>query len=187
MAAWWRKNRDFLQFLVVFVIICLFQVSAQGVDEAVKCEDLRRGQYHCPQPAIDQDTQAALGCRKEGLVTVWCSAAPGINCTGDLKKDVPCRYTNGYHYDIALLTSIFLGMLGVDRFYLGYPAIGLLKLCTLGFMFLGQLVDIILIATQVVGPSDGSKYVINYYGPGLAHIYMDNHTYLKPQEDWTLS
>jgi TM2 domain-containing membrane protein YozV len=30
-------------------------------------------------------------------------------------------------------------MFGLDRFYLGYPAIGLLKLFTLGFVFIGQV------------------------------------------------
>jgi TM2 domain-containing membrane protein YozV len=69
-------------------------------------------------------------------------------------------FRNGYSFETALLLSIFLGMFGVDRFYLGYPAIGLAKFCTLGFMFLGQLIDIVLIATQVVGPADGSAYVI---------------------------
>lgn len=58
-------------------------------------------------------------------------------------------YRNGYSLEIALLLSVFLGMFGLDRFYLGYPGIGLAKLCTLGFMFLGQLLDIILIAAQV--------------------------------------
>ena len=52
------------------------------------------------------------------------------------------------------------------RFYLGYPAIGLLKFSTLGFFFIGHLVDIILIATQSLGPADGSHYVINYFGAG---------------------
>lgn len=58
-------------------------------------------------------------------------------------------FRNGYSLEIALLLSVFLGMFGLDRFYLGYPGIGLAKLCTLGFMFLGQLLDIILIAAQV--------------------------------------
>lgn len=75
-------------------------------------------------------------------------------------------------------------MFGVDRFYLGYPGIGLLKLCTLGFMFLGQLIDIILIATQVVGPADGSAYVIPYFGAGISVIHSDNFTYRLPQDNW---
>lgn len=75
-------------------------------------------------------------------------------------------------------------MFGLDRFYLGYPGIGLLKLCTLGFFFLGQLIDIILIATQVLKPADGSSYIIPYYGPGLTVISSDNMTYRVPQYDW---
>lgn len=92
--------------------------------------------------------------------------------------------SNGYHFDTALLLSIFLGMFGVDRFYLGYPAIGLMKFCTLGFMFAGQLVDIVLIATQTVVPADGSAYVIPFYGPGISVIRSDNWTYRRPQPDW---
>jgi TM2 domain-containing membrane protein YozV len=93
-------------------------------------------------------------------------------------------FRNGYSFETALLLSIFLGMFGVDRFYLGYPAIGLAKFCTLGFMFLGQLIDIVLIATQVVGPADGSAYVIPYYGPGVQVVRSDNWTYRLRQDDW---
>lgn len=75
-------------------------------------------------------------------------------------------------------------MFGVDRFYLGYPAIGLAKFCTLGFMFLGQLIDIILISTQVVGPADGSAYVIPYYGARVDVIQSDNNTYRLRQDNW---
>lgn len=75
-------------------------------------------------------------------------------------------------------------MFGIDRFYLGYPAIGLAKFCTLGFMFIGQLIDIVLIATQVVGPADGSSYVIPYYGPSVEVIRSDNWTYRVRQDDW---
>jgi len=93
-------------------------------------------------------------------------------------------YRNGYSFETAMLLSIFLGMFGADRFYLGYPAMGLLKFCTLGFLFLGQLLDIVLIATQRVGPADGSHYVIPYYGAVMEIIRSDNWTYRLPQNDW---
>jgi len=32
---------------------------------------------------------------------------------------------NGKKFNVALLLSIFVGWLGIDRFYLGYPALGL--------------------------------------------------------------
>lgn len=45
--------------------------------------------------------------------------------------------------------SVFLGNFGIDRFYLGYPTIGFLKLITFGGFVVGNIADIILIATQV--------------------------------------
>ncbi|KAL1776719.1 TM2 domain-containing 1, partial [Sigmodon hispidus] len=67
-----------------------------------------------------------------------------------------CR--NGYSYKVAVALSLFLGWLGADRFYLGYPALGLLKFCTVGFCGIGSLIDFILISMQIVGPSDGKKH-----------------------------
>jgi TM2 domain-containing membrane protein YozV len=45
--------------------------------------------------------------------------------------------THDFHTAVGL--SVFLGFLGIDRFYLGYPAIGLVKLCTFGFLLVGQV------------------------------------------------
>ena len=36
------------------------------------------------------------------------------------------------------------------RFYLGYPAIGLLKFSTLGFFFIGHLVSILVLEMTII-------------------------------------
>ena len=42
----------------------------------------------------------------------------------------------------ALILSIFLGELGIDRFYLGYTGMGILKLCTAGCFGILWIIDI---------------------------------------------
>jgi len=51
------------------------------------------------------------------------------------------------NFTIALLVSFFLGTLGIDRFYLGCPFTGILKLLTFGGLGIWALVDFIRIAT----------------------------------------
>ena len=53
-------------------------------------------------------------------------------------------------YITALLLSIFLGWLGVDRFYLGQGFVGFIKLITIGFFGIWWFIDIIVIATKSV-------------------------------------
>ena len=48
---------------------------------------------------------------------------------------------------VALILSIFLGELGIDRFYLGYIGTGILKLITCGGFGIWWLIDLIMIAT----------------------------------------
>ena len=59
----------------------------------------------------------------------------------------------------ALILSILLGSLGIDRFYLGYTGLGILKLITGGGFFIWWLVDVILIATGKLTAKDGSELV----------------------------
>ena len=58
-------------------------------------------------------------------------------------------------YMVALLFSIFLGYLGIDRFYMGQVGIGIGKLLTLGGCGIWYLIDIILIATRSSNDSSG--------------------------------
>lgn len=58
----------------------------------------------------------------------------------------------------ALILSILVGGLGVDRFYLGYTGMGILKLLTGGVFGILWIVDIVNIATGRLTPADGSGY-----------------------------
>ncbi|XP_029004446.1 TM2 domain-containing protein 1 [Betta splendens] len=164
-------------------------VLAQDVDS---CENLRLGQYLCRGPRINEATQEPENC-KDRIALVECLPAPNISCllsngtefrfSGDevgFNKTIPCRNVSGYSYKVAVALSLFLGWLGADRFYLGYPALGLLKFCTVGFCGIGTLIDFILVAMQIVGPADGSNYIVDYYGARLTRLSITNQTYRKP-------
>lgn len=58
----------------------------------------------------------------------------------------------------ALILSVLVGGLGIDRFYLGYTGMGILKLLTGGCFGILYIIDIINIATGKLGPADGSSY-----------------------------
>ena len=58
-------------------------------------------------------------------------------------------------YTTALLLSIFLGTLGVDRFYTGHIGLGIGKLLTAGGCGIWSIIDIILFATRKVTDIDG--------------------------------
>lgn len=55
----------------------------------------------------------------------------------------------------ALLLSIFVGFLGVDRFYVGHVGLGVLKLVTCGGVGVWAIIDIILFAMDRIRDSNG--------------------------------
>jgi TM2 domain-containing membrane protein YozV len=59
---------------------------------------------------------------------------------------------------VAIILSLFLGALGIDRFYLGYTGMGVLKLLTGGVAGILWLVDLIRLLTGSLKPKDGSDW-----------------------------
>ncbi|NBR13775.1 MAG: TM2 domain-containing protein [Crocinitomicaceae bacterium] len=60
----------------------------------------------------------------------------------------------GKSWLVALLLCIFLGALGIHRFYLGYTGLGILYLLTGGICGIGVLVDFIMLLTGSLKPKN---------------------------------
>lgn len=56
---------------------------------------------------------------------------------------------------VALLLALFVGVLGIHRFYLGYTGIGIIQLLTAGGFFIWAFIDLILIITGDLKPKTG--------------------------------
>lgn len=41
-------------------------------------------------------------------------------------------------------------------------------------------VSLLCVSLQIVGPADGSNYIVDYYGARLTHLSITNETYRKP-------
>lgn len=67
----------------------------------------------------------------------------------------PTGRTSRRDWLVALLLAIFLGKLGIDRFYAGQIGLGILKLISCGGFGVWWLVDIILLAVGSYRDVDG--------------------------------
>ncbi len=74
----------------------------------------------------------------------------------------------------AAVLSVFLGCLGVDRFYLGHYISGVLKMLTFGGYLIWWLIDVILISAGVLKPKKGYYLKRNNDIPALPAAENNN-------------
>ena len=91
------------------------------------------------------------------------------HCGCGTKNYNPQKGISGSQYDgeiseksriVALLLCIFLGGIGVHRFYLGKIGTGIVWLLTAGCFGIGWIIDIILIACGSAKDKDGQRVVV---------------------------
>ncbi|EFP02365.1 hypothetical protein CRE_01083 [Caenorhabditis remanei] len=159
------------------LLVSLSLIVLSASDATVYCIDLDTTQYLCKNYAVDPITQQSVTCSANNSIQVMCESAEHVKCIGKdqfgvFNKTIPdgCHYGAHINYTTAVLLSIFLGFFGIDRIYLGYYALGLIKMFSLGGLFVFWLVDIILISLQLLGPADGTDYAMAYYGPKVQRI-----------------
>lgn len=103
-----------------------YKCGAQIDDEAIICP-------HC-------------GCSTKNFDQVDTAPQPQPQVQVNVAYDAATHLISPKSRTVALLLAIFLGVLGVHRFYLGKVGTGFLWLFTCGVSGIGWIVDIITIA-----------------------------------------
>lgn len=105
-------------------------------------------------------------CHKCGQQSIQQNAGYCGNCGTKLdqqnkqeldQENLPPSEYSDKNYVAASMLSLFLGSFGVDRFYLGYTGLGVLKLLTFGGCGVWYLIDNLLIALPNNIPDSDNK------------------------------
>ena len=136
----------------------LFLTLLVHFSQSVECSALDPWLLNCTMSA--SQPPFVVECPSSGKYRFPCLPYDNVTCTGEktVYREVECYPSDGKSPATALCLSVVLGFLGADRFYLGYPTIGLFKMFTGGFFGLGWYVDIFLIALRIAKPARGGAY-----------------------------
>jgi hypothetical protein len=109
----------------------------------------RMGAEDGPYSTIELQAQARTGMIR---ATTLAKRADG---TGSWFQagEIPGVFS-GKDWLTAVLLSLFVGWLAIDRFYLGYIGLGILKLITCGGLGIWYLIDLILVAMGRLNDAD---------------------------------
>ncbi|AFC26882.1 TM2 domain-containing protein [Saprospira grandis] len=146
--------KHFTSYLLVALFTISFSFSASAFE-------LRYNQLDAVR--IEQQLDQAMHSQKKGKKLGWKKRLALKLAKKKLKKaakksaDAPKTVKEGGNrsFVVTVLLSFFFGLLGIHRFYLGYPLIGIVQLFTLGGFGLWAFIDFILILFQVIKPKGG--------------------------------
>ena len=110
----------------------------------------RMGAEDGPFTAVELQAQARNGMLKS---TALVKRGDGTG-TWFQAAEIPGVYSDK-DWLTAVLLSLFVGILGIDRFYLGYTGLGILKLITCGGLGIWALIDLILIVMGRLPDANG--------------------------------
>jgi TM2 domain-containing membrane protein YozV len=177
-----------ITIITLLVLLSYVYSQQRKVDSRTipSCQQLHSSQYNCQMPNISKETFEYENCPKARKLQIQCSPIYGVNCTNDddefedntmiFTKEIDCYHTNGHSFFVAMALSVFFGILGFDRMYLGYWGLGIFKLFTIGGFGIWAIVDCFLISMQHLGPADGSNYIVGYNGPRTSHFPRSSDT-----------
>lgn len=142
---WWRTFFSFFGYYEITMRYFNLTLAAfYPLSRAMLIFALGAGLRYCPAPRAKACPIPSNSVPRNGVTY-------STNIQGGLTMATKNKLT-------AILLSIFTGGLGIDRFYLGYTGLGVVKLLTMGGFGIWALIDLIMICTGSLRPADGSPW-----------------------------